>query len=360
MSVDGVTITEDIELTDTTTSTEASIGDVELNAPSKSEFRNLIKNNLNENSIEIKSEDVLSNRSWWKPSDWVVWIKNRTNSNSNTVYNSVTTNFGVPKYDGEYLLLTRDAQLYDGDYDVIIRAINEGLFTTKSNSEGFSFYWTDKDEFTKKINTLNEFRAINKQTRDLMALLVPILERVGGIVVNKVKECVTMQAGGRFSLDETGYWFFKHGDETCLVLNDYAEEDKVHIDLHQGDCYFWFGTDVNLESIGLNNYSFNCCIDKDYNICFNTPFGEWTIATKSFIEGTVNKVINWGKCFFTKVASKIWNIFSTFIGRNTNIRNIKSTDTIKYPGLTLIQPIIGDTVEEQKRHATTMDPPFQF
>lgn len=352
--------------------TEANVGEVDSSAPeNRTIYRNII------NREEMNVDNYLTRdatRAWWNPLDWICWVENKIQSGVNTVYDTVTSTFGVPKYDAEYLYITRDAQLQSGDFDIITRAISQGLLTRISNTTvgedavhptTFAYYWVDEDSLRRRMRSWDERggEVVSRDTRDLAALLLPIITRVGGIVVNKIKECVTLQAGGRYNLDETGYWFFKHGDDTVLILNENYEnydQDKVQIDLHQGDCYFWFGTEVDLTSIGLNEYRFNCCVDKDYNICFNTPFGDWVISTRSLIGGVVSKVIDWGKCIFTKINEKIWKIFSYFVGDRSYVPGTRAPQDIHYPGLSLVHPIIGETNDEMKRSALTLDPPFQF
>ncbi|ORX77203.1 hypothetical protein BCR32DRAFT_248119 [Anaeromyces robustus] len=201
---------------------------------------------------------------------------------------------------------------------------------------------------------------MSRETRAIAESLLTIVTAVGGVVVNKIKECVTLQAGGRYDLDQTGYWFFKHGDETIMVLNDDREnyeQDKTAVDLHQGDCYFWFGADVDLTNLGLSlsEYRFNCCVDANYNICFNTPFGDWVISSRSLIGEAVHKVIDWSKCVFTKINEAIWKVYSFFVGDRSYIpSDTRAPQTINYPGLTLVHALIGDTAEEQKHNAISV------
>ena len=168
--------------------------------------------------------------------------------------------------------------------------------------------------------------------------MTALLVKVGAIVVSKVKECVTIQAGARFTIEDTGYWWYKHGDKSLYLNNDYIKEDhnneELTINLHQGDCYFYFGTDVDLSSIGFGDFKFSAMIDNNYNVCFNTPFGEWSLSTKSLIQNIGVKLLDWGKCQFTLISDKIWKVFSLFTGsRNTNLELYKSPSSLNYPGL---------------------------
>ncbi|ORX78728.1 hypothetical protein BCR32DRAFT_301510 [Anaeromyces robustus] len=249
---------------------EANIGEVQSNAPTQRSLQ--LRNSLG-NSMEIDLRDAT--RAWWNPVDWVVWIDKKIESAYNVVYDTVTSAFGVPKYDAEYLFITKDGQLSKEDCRVIVSAIPLGLLERISNTTvgeeavhatTFAYHWADPDTLRRKI--VNQRGEMSRETRAIAESLLAIVTAVGGVVVNKIKECVTLQAGGRYDLDQTGYWFFKHGDETIMVLNDDREnyeQDKTAVDLHQGDCYFWFGADVDLTNLGLglDEYRFSCCVDAD-------------------------------------------------------------------------------------------------
>lgn len=350
MNVNGLNIRENINLEDGQMSIEVPIGQVDPNAPNE------------------------ALRAWWNPVDWVCWVEDKISSAANTVFDTVSSVFGVKKHDAEYLLLTKTGQVLRGDFDCILEGIELGLFENIRNNNGFQFWHCNEDVLNRRMRILNnemikksadpEIIAKREQTRLIGDVLASLIAKVGGIVITKVKEMVTLQAGGRYDLNDTGYWFFKHGDETVYVLNDYTEQDeldKVGVDLHQGDCYMWFGLETDLRSIGLGDYQFSCSFDKNYNICFNTPFGGWTLATGKFIEGVVKKVIDWGKCVFQKINNAIWKFFSYFVGDRSYVPNSsRAVHTINYPGLTLVHPIIGDTEVEQRRGVSTLEPPFQF
>ena len=145
MNVNGLDIRENINLENGQMSIEVPIGQVDPNAPNE------------------------ALRAWWNPVDWVCWVEDKISSAANTVFDTVSSVFGVKKHDAEYLLLTKTGQVLRGDFDCILEGIELGLFENIRNNNGFQFWHCNEDVLNRRMRILNNQTMKNSTDPDIIA-----------------------------------------------------------------------------------------------------------------------------------------------------------------------------------------------
>lgn len=309
MNVNGVQIVENVQTTD-------GDGDVEME-PGTVETRNI----RSINAMDIDTRD--GTKSLFSPIKWIVNAERTFVSGVNTLYNSFTSQFKVPKYDAYYLITTLSGQLISKDCELILQAIDENLFATVTNSHGGSFLWTNKE------------RNRSVATRSAIGVaLGALLDTVGTIVVNRVKELITVQVGGRYALSEPGYWFIKNDRGINYIFNEYADpENPLLVELAPGDCYFYFGAEADLSQIGFSDLKCSFTFDKNFVLCFGGLFGDWQITPSQ----VVDSVLDLTKRACITITDTIYNFYSQITGWLAN-RELETDDGLPhYPGLICVE-----------------------
>ena len=317
IQIGDVVIQENIDIDPLPINLQAEVGEVDEDAPETINNRAL----GSENSTRVS----------WKPKEWIAWIDHSVKSGINQVFGSVSSTFGVPKLKTEYVILSKTAQLSEEDVRLIRDNLDQfEIQQVQMDGETSSFYWTDTEAYQNRM-----YRKSDVNVR-LAPELIALIAKVGTIVVTEVNKMTTVEIGGRYSLDEKGYWFMKHGDKIDFVQNEY-NDTVPKMDLEAGDTYFFFGSSIDLNRIGLGEIGFSCAIDKDFNFTWNGK------VIFNVVQVLQNGVIDVGKWIYNHIAIKIWNLFSSKRGTpvtqvNRGIEVKGAINGIKYPGISYIGP----------------------
>lgn len=320
MDVNGVKIIENVQ-------TVEGDGDVVMEPGSVDTKSNPLVKSVN-------SMDVDTRLGFWHPFEWIVDVEKSFVAGANVLYDVFNVAFKVPKYDAQYLITTKFGQLEGKDCDIVIQAFNAGLLFEKTNIHGGKFYWIDEDHLNRRRNELNTRGDLRVGEETLLAALGELCIRVGFIVLNKVKEAVTIQVGGRYKLEENGYWFIKNDKGIFYILNDLADPNNpLLVDLAPGDCYFYFGTEIDLTEYGFRDLKVTFCFDDKFNLIFGGSFGEWTITPRDIYDGALSLA----KRACVAINDTVCSFYSTVTGWISSITREIDDGLPHYPGLTCVE-----------------------
>ena len=281
-------------------------------------------------SIDEEEEDD----ELYEPDPYIAFIDTLQETGPDQLFNSCKVDIGVLKLTADTLLISEN-QLEQENIETIKQLIQneDPSITTQTvtmeddqgNQSNFTWYGISPEDPLL-------------QTRD------GVLSTIGGFILVQLNQLICIQVGGRYKLNQKGYWIIKRENKLYYVFNDYTGDNAPILSLVPGDCYFYIGADVLLSQFGIGKLTFSCCVDTDGNFCFNTPFGEfkgspWELATKCFVY----------------ISTKLWRFFSRRVGPTIpeddddvqmdpvdDMRSIKKeteNDIPHYPGLIFIENI---------------------
>lgn len=281
---------------------------------------NVVKENIDVQQGIISGDININNNNQQRTrtasnDDYMTVIEHTLTTGSNELFNSAVVALNIEKLNADTLILS-PKQLTLTEIQTIEQELQNENPLIQTQIATVSDAEQNETTFTSYYYDANNPSLNVQPTRD------GTLAAIGSWLLLKISQCMTTQVGGRYQMNQRGFWIVKKGDKVYFIDNTDAVQDPF-VELAPGDCYFYIGSTVELHQIGLSDYTFSACLDSNWNICFNTPFGGWSISPWESLS-----------LLFVQICEKIWKWWSN---RNTsNDQRHLLTGTPLLPGLTYI------------------------